>query len=173
MDGGPVRGRKKSKWAVSTDGCWTPHPVGGDMAHSIGSSCPLEGSAEELWQHWGQLEGGGKAGPYDGTEMPPQGLPLSAEDTCNSERSTYVSRRIAVGTSRTDNDMVRTTQPRRQMDVTPTIAGPTCRTLAAMESLRSPSVRCNRGWTNGGREPDTPEVNEPADIRYPHHAKRW
>ena len=78
-----------------------------------------------------------------------------------------------MGTSRTDNDMVRTTQPRRQMDVTPTIAGPTCRTLAAMESLRGPSARCNRGWTDGGREPDTPEVNEPADIRYPHHAKSW
>ena len=28
VDGGPVRGRKKSKWAVSTDGCWTQHPVG-------------------------------------------------------------------------------------------------------------------------------------------------
>ena len=36
VDGGPVRGRNKGKWAVSTDGCWTPHPVGGDMAHSIG-----------------------------------------------------------------------------------------------------------------------------------------
>ena len=150
-----------------------PPPVGGDKAHSSGSRGPLKDPMEELWQHWGQLEGGGKAGPYDGDGTPPQGLPLSAEDTFNSERSTYVSRRIAVGNSRMNNDMVRTTQSRRQVDVTPTTAGPTCRTLAAMESLREPSARCNRGWTNGGREPDTPEVHEPADIRYPHHAKRW
>ena len=143
------------------------------MAHSSGSRCPLKDPVEELWHYWGQLEGGGKAGPYDGKGTPPQGLPLSAADTGNSERSIYVSRRIAVGTSRTDNDMVRTTQPRHQVDVTTTIAGPTCRTLAAMESIRGHSARCNRGWTNGGREPDTPEVNGPADIRYPHHAKRW
>ena len=121
----------------------------------------------------GQLEGGGRAGPYDGKGTTPQGLLLRGDDTGNTERSTYVSRRIAVSTSRMDNDMVGTTQPRRPMDVTSTTPSPTGRPLAAMKSLRGPSARCNRGWTNGGREADTPEVNEPADIRYPHHAKRW
>ena len=45
--------------------------------------------------------------------------------------------------------------------------------LAALASLRGPSDRCNRGWFNQGREADAPEVHEPVDIRYPHHAKRW
>ena len=70
-------------------------------------------------------------------------------------------------------DVVRTAQPRHQVDINQATAGPPSRTLAAIESLRGPSARHNRGWTNGGREPDTPEVNGPADIRYPHHAKRW
>ena len=78
-----------------------------------------------------------------------------------------------MNTSRLDMDMGRTTQPRRHVDVTQVTAGPPCRTLAAMESLRGPSARCNRGWFNRGHKPDTPEVHEPADIRYPHHAKRW
>ena len=46
-------------------------------------------------------------------------------------------------------------------------------TLAAMDSLKEPLVRSNRGWSNRSREPDTPEVQEPIGIRYPHHAKRW
>ena len=83
----------------------------------MGFSYHPEGSAEDLWQHWGQLEGGGRAGLYDGKGTTPQGLLLGVEDTGNTERSTYVSRRIAVGTSRTDNDMVGTTQPRRPMEL--------------------------------------------------------
>ena len=118
VDGGPVRGRNKSKWAVSTDGCWASHLVGRDMAHSSESRCSLEGAADDLWQRWGQLEGGGRAGPYDGKGTTTQGLLLRVDDTGNTERSTYVSRRIAVSTSRMDNDMVGTTQPRRPMDVT-------------------------------------------------------
>ena len=136
VDGGPVRGRNKSKWAVSTDGCWALHPVGRDMVHSSEPCCPLEGLAEELWQHWGQLEGGGRAGSYDGKEMTPQGLLLRGDDTGNTERSTYVSRRIAVSTSSIDNDMVGTAQPQRPMDVTSTIPSPTGRPLTAMESLK-------------------------------------
>ena len=76
-------------------------------------------------------------------------------------------------TSQLDTDVIRTAQPRHQVDVNQERAGPPSRTLAAMESLRGPSARRNRGWTNGGREPDTPVVNGPANIRYPHHAKRW
>ena len=76
VDGGPVRGRNKSKWAVSTDGCWTGHPVGRAMVHSSDPCCSHEGLAEEVWQHWGQLEGGGRAGSYDGKGMTPQGLLL-------------------------------------------------------------------------------------------------
>ena len=93
----------------------------------------------------GQLEGGGRAGSYDGKGMTPQELLHRGDDTGNTERSTYVSRRIAVSTSRIDNAMVGTTQPRRLMDVTSTIPSPTGRPLAAMESLRGPMARCNRG----------------------------
>ena len=144
-----------------------------DMEHPMGFSYHLERSAEDLWQHWGQLEGGGKSSPYNGNGTPPQGHSLRAEDTLIPERSTYSSRRIEVNTSGLDMDVVRTAQPRRQVDVTQATAGPPGRTLAAMESLRGPSARCNRGWSNRGREPDTPEVHEPSDIRSPHHAKRW
>ena len=132
----------------------------------------LEGRAEEVWQHWGQLEGGGRAGSYDGKGLTPQELLHRGDDTGNTERSTYVSRRIAVSTNSIDNATIGTTQPRRLMDVISTISSLTGRPLAAMESLRGPLARCNRVWTNGGHEADTPEVNEPADIRYPHHAKR-
>ena len=63
VDGGPVRGRNKSKWAVSTDGCWT--------GHLSDPGCLLKGPAEEVWQHWGQLEGGGRAGSSEDKGMTP------------------------------------------------------------------------------------------------------
>ena len=47
VDGGPVRGRNKGKWAVSTDGCWTPHPTREDMEHPMGFSYHPEGLAED------------------------------------------------------------------------------------------------------------------------------
>ena len=64
VDGEPVRGRNKGKWAVSTDGCWTPNLKREDMEHPMGFSYHPESLAEDLWQHWGQLEGSGKSGPY-------------------------------------------------------------------------------------------------------------
>ena len=143
MDGGPVRGRNKGKWAVSTEGCWTPHSTREEMAHPMGSSYHPEGSAEELWQHWGQLEGGGKSGSYHGNGTPSQGHSLRAENTLIPERSTYSSRRIKVNTSRLDMDLVKTTLPRRQADVTQATEIPPGRTIAAMESLRGPLARCN------------------------------
>ena len=45
--------------------------------------------------------------------------------------------------------------------------------LIRRQQARRASARRNRGWSNQGREPDTPEVHEPVDIRSPHHAKRW
>ena len=124
------------------------------MAHPMGSSYHPEGSAEELWQHWGQLEGGGKSGSYNGNGTPPQGHSHRAEDTLIPERSTYSSRRIEVNTSRLDMDKVRTTQPRRQVDVTQATAGPPSRTLAAMESLRGPSARMVRPGSRTGHAGD-------------------
>ena len=130
----------------------------------MGFSYHPEGLAEDLWQHWGQLEGGGKYGPYNGNGTPPKEHYLRAEDTLIPERSTYSSRRIEVTTSQLDTDVVRTAQPRHQVDVNQERAGPPSRTLAAMESLKGPSARRNRGWTNGGRKPDTPVVSGPADT---------
>ena len=66
-------------------------PVGRAMVHSSEPGCLLEGLAEEVWQHWGQLEGGGRAGSYDGKGMTPQELLHRGDDTGNPERSTYVS----------------------------------------------------------------------------------
>ena len=139
----------------------------------MGSNYHPEGSAEKLWQHWGQLEGGKKSGPHNGDGTPSQGHTHRKEDMLIPEWSTYSSRRIEVNTSRLDMDMGRMTQPRHHVDITQATTDPQCRTLAAIESLRGPSARCNRRWSNRGRKPDTPEVHEPADIRYPHHAKRW
>ena len=42
-----------------------------DKEHPMGISYHPEGSAEDLWQHWGQLDGGGQYGPYKGNGTPP------------------------------------------------------------------------------------------------------
>ena len=94
VDGGQVRGRTKSKWAVSTDGRW--------MGRLREPSCVLKGQAEEVWQHWGHLEGGGRAGPSEGEGRAPLEHHHREEDTGNAERSTYVSRRLAVSPNSTD-----------------------------------------------------------------------
>ena len=86
---------------------------------------------------------------------------------------TYTSRRIEVSTSFSHRDRDRQAQSLPKVKASKATAGVTGMTLAAMESLKGPSARSNRGWSNRGREPDTPEVPEPVDIRYPHHAKRW
>ena len=85
---------------------------------------------------------------------------------------TYTSRRIEVSTSFPPRDRDRQAQSLPNVNAIKATARLTGTTLAAMESLKGPLARSNRGWSNGGREPDTPEVHEPVDIRYPHHAKR-
>ena len=164
----------RGKWAVSTKSRESQTIKAEDLEQTGGHSCSSEDPDELMWSNWGQLTGGGKSGPTTGDEGS-QGIGSSArdEERHKSAPVTYTSRRIEASTSLPPRNQDRQAQSLPKISTSKVTAGVPGMPLAAMESLKGPAARSNRGWSNRGREPDTPEVHEPIGIRYPHHAKRW
>ena len=168
------RGSFQGKWAVSTESRESQWIKAEDLEQSVGHRGSSEDPDELLWSNWGQLAGGGRSGSANGDEGS-QGIGSSDrdEDRHKSAPVTYTSRRIEIRTSLPPRNQDRQAQSLPKISTSKVTAGVPGMPLAAMESLKGPLARSNRGWSNRTREPDTPEVQEPIGIRYPHHAKRW
>jgi hypothetical protein len=164
----------RGKWAVSTESRDSQTTKTEDLEQTVGHSGSSEDPDELMWSNWGQLTGGGKSGPTTGDEGSQEvGSSDRDEERHKPAPATYTSRRIEVSTSLPPRDRDRQAQSLPKISASKVTAGLPGMPLAAMESLKGPAARSNRGWSNRGREPDTPEVHEPIGIRYPHHAKRW